>query len=67
MPRPRRCRRVGCEPNFTYFKPAGVRRIDLDENVLTVGEFEAIRLKDLEGLDQKECAEKMDISQIKFI
>jgi len=66
MPRPRRCRRIGCEPNFTYFKPAGVRRIDLGENVLTVGEFEAIRLKDLEGLDQKECAEKMDISQPTF-
>jgi len=53
-------------PNFTYFKPAGVRIIDLNENVLTVGEFEAIRLKDLEGLDQKECAESMDISQPTF-
>ena len=66
MPRPRRCRRVDFTPNFTYFKPAGVRVVDLDENVLTVGEFEAIRLKDLGGLDQKDCAEKMDISQPTF-
>ena len=66
MPRPRRCRRIGYMPNFTYFKPAGVRIIDLNENILTVGEFEAIRLKDLEGLEQKECAESMDISQPTF-
>ena len=40
-------------PNFTYFKPLGAGRFDLDENVLTVVEFEAIRLKDLYNLDQK--------------
>ncbi|RLI68490.1 hypothetical protein DRO91_08990 [Candidatus Heimdallarchaeota archaeon] len=66
MPRPRRCRRVGFMPSFTYFKPAGVRIVDFNENVLTVGEFEAVRLKDLEGLEQKECAEMMDISQPTF-
>ncbi len=31
--------------------------------LLTVDEFEAVRLKDLEGLEQKEAAEKMDVSQ----
>ena len=66
MPRPRRCRRVGCKPNYTYFKPAGIRMVDLEEVVLTVDEFEAIRLKDLEGIDQLECAEKMNISQPTF-
>jgi len=34
--------------------------------MLTVDEFEAIRLKDLEKMDQKECAEKMDVSQPTF-
>ena len=53
-------------PNFTYFKPAGVRIIDLNENILTIGEFEAIRLKDLENLEQKECANRMDLSQPTF-
>jgi len=36
------------------------------EMVLTVDEFESVRLKDLEGLDQSVCAEMMDISQPTF-
>ncbi len=66
MPRPRLCRRVGFQPNVTYFKPAGIRMIDLEESILTVDEFEAVRLKDLEGWDQEEAARKMNISQPTF-
>ena len=66
MPRPRRCRRVRFEPNINYFKPAGVRVINLQESILTVSEYEAIRLKDLLGLDQETAAKKMDISQPTF-
>ncbi len=66
MPRPRRCRRVWFEPNVTYFKPAGVRMIDLEETILTVDEFEAVRLKDLEELEEEEAAKKMGISQPTF-
>ncbi len=40
--------------------------IELEEIVLTMPEFEAIRLKDFESLDQKGCAEKMNISQSTF-
>ena len=66
MSRPIRCRRVWFEPNVTYFKPAGVRMINLEESILTVDEFEAIRLKDLEGLDEETAAKKMTISQPTF-
>jgi len=66
MVRPRICRRVGFQPNVTYFKPAGIRMIDLEECILTVDEYEAIRLKDLEGLEQEECAKRMNISQPTF-
>ena len=66
MPRPRRCRRVGVLPEVAYFKPAGIRLVDLKETVLTVDEFEALRLKDLEGLDQSDAAKKMGISQPTF-
>lgn len=66
MPRPRLCRRVEFQPNITYFKPAGIRMIDLEESVITVDEFEAVRLKDLLGLEQEECAKKMNISQPTF-
>lgn len=64
--RPRRCRRVRGKPTSSYFKPAGIRIVDLDESVLAIDEFEAVRLKDLEELDQEECAKKMDISQPTF-
>ncbi len=40
--------------------------IELEESILTVDEFEAVRLKDLEGLEQEECAKKMNISQPTF-
>lgn len=66
MPRPRLCRRVGVEPGVTYFKPAGIPIKELEEVVLTVDEFEAIRLKDLEGLEQEAAAKKMNISQPTF-
>jgi predicted DNA-binding protein (UPF0251 family) len=59
-------RRVRGRPNSSYFKPAGIRIIDLEESVLTVDEFEAVRLKDLLNLEQNECAEKMEISQPTF-
>jgi len=66
MPRPRIRRRVGYRPGITYFKPQGVRMIDLDESILTVDEFEAVRLKDLLGLSQEEAAKSMSVSQPTF-
>ena len=66
MPRPRRCRRVGFRPGVTYFKPAGVRMRNLKEVILSVDEYESVRLKDLDGLDQEEAAKKMDVSQPTF-
>ena len=66
MPRPRICRRVHCEPGFNYFKPRGVPLARLEHVQLAVDEFEAIRLNDLEGLEQTKAAEKMQISQPTF-
>ena len=66
MVRPRRFRRVHLEPDVTFFKPAGIEMIDLEEVVVSVEEFEAVRLKDFEGLDQGDCAKKMNISQPTF-
>lgn len=36
---------------------------DLHENILRIEELKAIRLKDLEGLEQEECAGKMEVSR----
>ena len=66
MPRPRLCRRVYFNPSITYFKPRGVRLRELDEVILTIDELEAVRLKDLGGLDQEVAAKKMNISQPTF-
>ncbi|MFH0875364.1 MAG: DUF134 domain-containing protein [archaeon] len=66
MVRPRRCRRILSEPNYTYFKPRGVPLGELEEAILTIDEYEAVRLKDFKGLEQEDCAKKMNISQPTF-
>ncbi|MFC1697410.1 DUF134 domain-containing protein [Nanoarchaeota archaeon] len=66
MPRPRLRRRVGFKPDVIFFKPAGIPKSELEEVILSVDEFEAVRLKDYEDLDQKQASEKMNISQPTF-
>ena len=63
MSRPCKRRRVRGNPNSSYFKPAGIRLIDLEEVILSLSEFEAIRLIDSEGVLQINAGEKMQISQ----
>lgn len=59
-------RKVTSIPQVNYFKPAGLRMSELKEIRLLVEEAEAVRLKDLEGLEQEECARKMSISRSTF-
>lgn len=66
MVRPRKKRFVKINPEVTYFKPRAVPLSDLEEVNLELEELEAIRLKDLEGLDQRGSAEKMKISMATF-
>lgn len=66
MARPRLYRRIRFNPDVTYFKPRGVPLMQLEEVILHVDEFEAVRLKDLDGLEQEQCAKKMKISQPTF-
>ncbi len=66
MARPRNCRRVGSMPESNYFKPRGIPLSMLEEVILNVDEFEAIRLADLESLYQEEAAEKMNVSRQTF-
>jgi len=66
MSRPQKSRRVAFIPGVTFFKPAGIPMKVLEEIQLTVEEVEAIRLKDLEGLEQEEGADKMNISRPTF-
>ena len=66
MPRPRLCRRINFNPNVRYFKPQGVPLSLLAEVEITLEEIEAVRLKNIEGLDQNEASEKMKTSQSTF-
>lgn len=61
MPRPKRCRRVCSEPQFLCFSPRGVEQPE--ENILTVDEYEVIRLVDYEKKSHGQCAASMNISR----
>jgi uncharacterized protein len=63
MPRPCCYRRVSGQPAASVFKPAGVPMTALDEVILTLDEFEAVRLADLEGLYQEAAADRMGVSR----
>ena len=63
MPRPRKCRRVCCMPDNQSFGPLGRVISEHITIVMTVDEFETIRLIDLEGLNQEECAKQMAIAR----
>lgn len=63
MPRPRLCRRIRINPAITYFKPRGVCLKDLEMISLSLEEIEALRLRNIEGLEQEKAAEKMNTSQ----
>ena len=63
MSKPKKPRSVMYPPSAVYFKPQGIPMVHLEQIVLGVDEYEAIRLVDLEGLDQKGAAGKMNISR----
>ncbi|MDD5638715.1 MAG: DUF134 domain-containing protein [Candidatus Pacebacteria bacterium] len=66
MPRLRLCRKIRFNPNVTYFKPQGVPMRFLEVVSLSLEEVEALRLKNIEDLEQIECARKMNTSQSTF-
>jgi len=66
MPRPKLNRCINFDPKVTYFKPQGVPMRYLDIVELSMEEIEAVRLKNVEQLDQGECANKMNTSQSTF-
>lgn len=63
--RPKKYRVVETDPKISQFSPRG-RPGRPDEVELTRDEFEALRLADQEGLNQKGAAKSMKISQQTF-
>ena len=56
MARPPKERLVEQLPTVTYYKPVGVPLHGVEDVVLTVEEMEAVRLVDIEQLDQASAA-----------
>ena len=63
MPRPRKWRKVCCLPESNRFGPLGSPADQANYVVMTVDEYETIRLIDLEGFTQEECANQMNIAR----
>ena len=63
MPRPRKWRKVCCLPESNLYGPLNGSDIKNEIIMMTVDEYEAIRLIDLEGLTQEESAEKMQVAR----
>ncbi|MFX1559395.1 MAG: DUF134 domain-containing protein [Promethearchaeota archaeon] len=66
MPRKKLRRRVTREPPVSVYKPAGIPAKELEEILITIDEFEAIKLSDFEGLSQRDASAVMHISQPTF-
>ncbi|MHA1135428.1 MAG: DUF134 domain-containing protein [Candidatus Thorarchaeota archaeon] len=66
MPRRKRHRLVTKEPPVSVYKPAGIPAMELEEILITIDEFEALRLADFEGLSQRDASTAMHISQPTF-
>lgn len=66
MARPVKWRRIENIPSVPCFVPSDTEPEGIPANILKLEELEAIRLKDLEGLEQGECAEKMEVSRPTF-
>lgn len=61
MARPVRCRRICFEPKYDSFAPRG--KSSTAQVLLTVDEFEAVRLVDFEKRTHEQCARQMGISR----
>lgn len=66
MVKPKKERRVESPPRFSFFKPAGVPAARLETIILSIDEYEAVRLADIENLNHLEAAKSMEISRPTF-
>ena len=66
MPRPRKQRRICCNPSSNYFKPRGIPMYELEEIIIDHDELESLRLADLFAYSHEKAASEMKISRATF-
>ena len=63
MARPVKLRKICSLPDDNKFGPLGVNAGQREQINMALDEYEVIRLIDLEGFSQEECATQMDVSR----
>jgi predicted DNA-binding protein (UPF0251 family) len=66
MSRPRKFRRICCNPSVYYFKPRSIPIYNLMEIILEHDELESLRLADLLAYSHEDAAAEMNISRATF-
>lgn len=62
MSRPFKCRRICEEPKYNTFAPLGIE--NAEKCMISVDEYEAVRLIDFEKKTHQQCAELMGVSRV---
>ena len=63
MPRPMKYRKVCSLPETKRYGPLGRHNHESDIIIMTIEEYESIRLIDYEGFTQEECAKSMEVAR----
>lgn len=63
VPRPKKWRKVCCLPENTCFGPLNSAEGSGNQVNMTIDEYETIRLIDLQGFTQEECAKQMHVAR----
>jgi len=63
MPRPKKWKKVCCLPKRNLFGPINGTNTDREVIIMTVEEYETLRLIDFEGMTQEECSKRMNVAR----
>ncbi len=63
MPRTPKCRKIYSFPDYYSFIPEDAEKENLESIMMSLDEYETIRLLDYEGLNQEECALRMGVAR----
>lgn len=63
MPRTTKCRKICCFPDYYSFVPEEADAEKIETVMMSLDEYETIRLLDHEGLNQEECALRMGVAR----
>lgn len=63
MPRPRKWRKVCCLPESDSFGPLNAAGNRDNFIIMSIDEYETIRLIDLQGFTQEECSRQMNVAR----